>query len=521
MGCASSSLAPDERRSRKKKSEKSLQRLLSANTGAVFRLGPEAQKGVETRLRRLSAPLIPAGSSSQEAEGSATAAERPQHEQPPEQSDPEQPEVAAESVTAAAGETFTAEDQQLPNGTSAAPGDSTAGHAAPAAGSGEPGAAANAAGAAAQPATQPASGRPPLASALSLGASSARRLTVVGTPTAEVAAAPGEEDSSSNAETQESSGDTPLSLSPMLRNHYSDARSRSQLFRQLQDFNLMEHCIHSVASLSRAGREPSYRKTNQDNCFAYQQYLHPSQALFAALDGHGPNGHKVSSFLKKQFPTMLAKQQENEDDNAQALVKTFLAMQQALQDSSVDCEFSGSTAVVCFMHGRQLTTAWVGDSRAVLARQEHRGLRGLMLTRDHKPAAHVEKLRIQAAGGRVERLLDSGGKPIGPHRVWLQQSWVPGLAMSRALGDLVAHSVGVSATPDTDVTNITPQDRFLVLASDGVWEFINSQTAVELIAGCTTAEQACRILVDAAHERWVEEENDVIDDITVVVVKFK
>ena len=46
--------------------EKSLQRLLSANTGAVFRLGPEAQKGVETRLRRLSAPLIPAGSSSQE-----------------------------------------------------------------------------------------------------------------------------------------------------------------------------------------------------------------------------------------------------------------------------------------------------------------------------------------------------------------------------------------------------------------------------------------------------------------------
>lgn len=55
------------------------------------------------------------------------------------------------------------------------------------------------------------------------------------------------------------------------------------------------------------------------------------------------------------------------------------------------------------------------------------------------------------------RLLDSSGKPIGPHRVWLTNAWVPGLAMSRALGDTVAHSVGVSAVPDTDVTNITPQ----------------------------------------------------------------
>jgi hypothetical protein len=32
----------------------------------VFRLGPESQKGVETRLRRLSAPLIPAGTTYQQ-----------------------------------------------------------------------------------------------------------------------------------------------------------------------------------------------------------------------------------------------------------------------------------------------------------------------------------------------------------------------------------------------------------------------------------------------------------------------
>ena len=38
------------------------------------------------------------------------------------------------------------------------------------------------------------------------------------------------------------------------------------------------------------------------------------------------------------------------------------------------------------------------------------------------------------------RLVDEMGQPIGPFRVWLQYAWIPGLAMSRALGDAVAHT---------------------------------------------------------------------------------
>ena len=43
------------------------------------------------------------------------------------------------------------------------------------------------------------------------------------------------------------------------------------------------------------------------------------------------------------------------------------------------------------------------------------------------------------------RLVDQRGMPVGPHRVWLSTSWVPGLAMSRAMGDMVAQSVGVTS----------------------------------------------------------------------------
>ncbi len=43
------------------------------------------------------------------------------------------------------------------------------------------------------------------------------------------------------------------------------------------------------------------------------------------------------------------------------------------------------------------------------------------------------------------RLSDARGQPVGPNRVWLADAWVPGLAMSRAIGDIVAHTVGVSS----------------------------------------------------------------------------
>lgn len=48
------------------------------------------------------------------------------------------------------------------------------------------------------------------------------------------------------------------------------------------------HC--TMACMSRAGREPGFKKQNQDNCFAFEKYVVGDQSLFGAFDGHGPNG---------------------------------------------------------------------------------------------------------------------------------------------------------------------------------------------------------------------------------------
>lgn len=54
---------------------------------------------------------------------------------------------------------------------------------------------------------------------------------------------------------------------------------------------------------------------------------------------------------------------------------------------------------------------------------------------------------------------------------------VPGLAMSRSLGDAVAHTAGVSSEPDFVEYEFScgREDLILVMASDGLWEFMSDQ----------------------------------------------
>jgi serine/threonine protein phosphatase PrpC len=66
-------------------------------------------------------------------------------------------------------------------------------------------------------------------------------------------------------------------------------------------------------------------------------------------------------------------------------------------------------------------------------------------------------------------------------RVWLKEQDLPGLAMSRSLGDQVAHSVGVSSVPEITEYILELEDKFVVIATDGVWEFLSNQEVAEIV----------------------------------------
>jgi len=69
----------------------------------------------------------------------------------------------------------------------------------------------------------------------------------------------------------------------------------------------------------------------------------------------------------------------------------------------------------------------------------------------------------------------------GPLRVWKKDEESPGLAVTRTLGDLLGHKIGISSEPDIEYWKIMNDDYFIILASDGVWDVLNSAEAVGYI----------------------------------------
>ena len=288
----------------------------------------------------------------------------------------------------------------------------------------------------------------------------------------------------------------------------------------------MDAVLHSMATLSRTGRtQGQKKKSNQDSSFAFRQYVQEHQAIAGVMDGHGPNGASVSRFVRKTLPGLIAKELATRGEVAtQSAMRTaFIETHESLRstvESPINARLSGTTAVVSLLQGRKVTTAWVGDSRALIVRKlSSNCYRAIPLTKDHKPVG-AERTRILNNGGRVQRMVDGTGREVGPARVWLRGSWVPGLAMSRVIGDTIAHSVGVVAEPEVSTHELDVKDEFLVVASDGVFEFLSNHDVAGIVGQCETAEIACKVLVQEATARWERDGSGVVDDITVACAKF-
>ena len=121
---------------------------------------------------------------------------------------------------------------------------------------------------------------------------------------------------------------------------------------------------------------------------------------------------------------------------------SFKEMQEFLIKSWIDVTLSGATTVCCLMVGEHLYTANLGDSRAIFCRKLESKWEIEQLSQDHKPNLPSEKKRIVAAGGKVQKLRDPRLGWVGPPRVWQRNGLIPGLAMSRSFGDLMAAEVG-------------------------------------------------------------------------------
>ena len=314
------------------------------------------------------------------------------------------------------------------------------------------------------------------------------------------------------------------------------------------------------AYLSQRGKYPDDPdKPNQDAyCIKHNFTNQMEDAFFGVFDGHGKDGHGCAQFTRTHLPALVerfiekGKAKVNAPPNADlsrdqthaALTKAHVECNKHLhKNTHIDDSLSGTTAISAYIHGKRnrITIANVGDSRAVLGQevtvQGAKSLKALPLSRDQTPYRKDERKRIRQTGARILSLdqleglepipdeesgsegdlvlgeeLDEGGDPP---RVWSPNGDYPGTAFTRSVGDAMAEELGVFAEPELLTRELQPSDKIIVLASDGVFEFLTNQSVIDICAKFSDPLEACRAVVAESYELWLQYELRT-DDITII-----
>ncbi|EGD78411.1 hypothetical protein PTSG_09107 [Salpingoeca rosetta] len=178
---------------------------------------------------------------------------------------------------------------------------------------------------------------------------------------------------------------------------------------------------------------------------------------------------------------------------------------------------AGSTALVAIVNGdskynAHVVVANLGDCRAVLCRDG----RAVPLSVDHKPSRRDEAKRIKEAGGRVVEVYGIS-RATTQHRDRYGGAPPLMLAVSRSFGDYtlkVPHPI-VSYQPETRIERVGPNDYFLLLACDGVWDVLSNQEAINIAKEhYTKPDEAARAVIQAAYDKRSN------DNLTAMVIEF-
>ncbi|KAI3806290.1 hypothetical protein L1987_22189 [Smallanthus sonchifolius] len=223
------------------------------------------------------------------------------------------------------------------------------------------------------------------------------------------------------------------------------------------------------------------------------------QAFFGVFDGHG--GSKAAEYAAENLDKNIINEVEimGENEIIEAIKQGYM---------NTDSQFlkqdhrGGSCCVTAIIRDNNLVVSNAGDCRAVVSI----GGTAKPLTSDHRPSRVDEKLRIESLGGYVDC---SRGVP----RV------LGSLGVSRAIGDRSLKQ-WITAEPESKIVKIGPEFEFLIMASDGLWDKVSNQEAIDLARPfCVGNDKlepvlACKKLVELSASRGS------IDDASVMIVQL-
>ena len=315
-------------------------------------------------------------------------------------------------------------------------------------------------------------------------------------------------------------------------------QKENKIIKEKREDNKCQKKIKEILPYTHVGfdgEEP--KENNQDNYFIYKNFMNKKKYIYMSVcDGHGVEGHFVSDFIKEILPydmsenlkffNILTDNEKEKEKIFDVIKETFInANEKLVSNEEINSLFSGSTCVSVIYTPEKLIVPNIGDSRAVLGRlinKETNEYKAIELSRDHKPTEKDEEKRILENDGRIQPFIEDG-EFVGPQRVWIKEDEVPGLAMTRSFGDRMAATVGVISEPEIKEYIFNPNDKFMIIASDGIWEFISSQECINIIKefyNNNDIKGCCEFLYQESSKRWLKEE-EVIDDTTMIIVFFE
>jgi len=324
---------------------------------------------------------------------------------------------------------------------------------------------------------------------------------------------------------------------------------REAVLYKLKEPKLLQEKYKFIYSCVKGSKGYNDTSPNQDN-FSYTVFN--GWDIIVVMDGHGSCGHRVSTRVVQTLPYYLCHSTKfnkythnntndtnktndnfhtdihiiNPEDIHQALNDAFGKASEDLLgfaiDSDVDIQASGSTCVMFLMKDDIFYSANVGDSRICIGYSKAEKSEVIFETLDHKPSTPGEKERIEASGGEIRTLRYDD---FTVDRIFVKGFDYPGLCMARSFGDECVKSCGVISAPEITGPNKIDLNKgaFMVIASDGVWEFIESQWCVKAISkklGSETAERIVGKLSKEARRRWKQEEGEYCDDITCCLMQL-
>ncbi|GIL54663.1 hypothetical protein Vafri_10393 [Volvox africanus] len=246
----------------------------------------------------------------------------------------------------------------------------------------------------------------------------------------------------------------------------------------------------------------------------------PNMLLGAAVyDGHG--GKQVSHWLSSSYCLLnramesvqqLISNGGSPNDVAAVLEDVFIACGNA----AIAARMTAGSCVAMALLIQQAGIPWVlsanvGDSRTIMVSWDEHEAGGrpeaAQLSVDHKlgPAKLSEETRrVQASGGTVIQL-------FGTWRI------DGSLAVARAIGDC-EFSRYVSCRPTVNCRQLMRRDRWLIIASDGLWDVMTNE---EVAMFCKAQQQLTAAKLSEALVREAVRNRGSGDNTTVVAVRLQ